>query len=106
MDYRLALFLPMFYKHAWTAYNARRGRYPGGLYAKGIALYEAAFYLWALTLSTPLAPLVWTMVLIHLAGVPLYFTGALSRYAAYGRAYSLFEAAELAVLAALAAFLV
>jgi len=56
MDYRLALFLPMFYKHAWTAYNARRGKYPGGLYAKGIALYEATFYLWALTLPTPWPP--------------------------------------------------
>jgi len=105
MDYRLAL-LPMFYKHAWTAYNARRGRYPGGLYAKGIALYEAASYPRALTLPTPLAPMVWATALTRLVGVPLYFTGAFSRYASYGSAYSLFEAVELAALATLAASLV
>lgn len=98
--------MPMFYKHAWTAVNSRRGRFPKGLWAKAVAVYEALFYLWALTLGGALAPLVFLMALIHFVGVPLYFTGVLSRYSQYGRHYSAFEAFELALLVALAALLV
>ncbi|MFN3805387.1 MAG: hypothetical protein ACK4SY_10040 [Pyrobaculum sp.] len=96
-------FIPMFVKHLWTAYYAPRGRYPSGIYAKAIALYELFFYLWALTRPGPLFPLVAVMAVIHLIGVPLYFVGYLSRLSKYGRHYGLFEAAELTLLAALLA---
>lgn len=97
-------FLPMFLKHAWTAANAPRGRYPRGPYAGAAALYEAAFWLWALTLGV-LTPLAALMAAVHLAGVPLYFGGYLSRYSRYGRHYAVFEAVELATLVALLAAL-
>lgn len=101
MDFSALLFVPMFYKHAWTAVNSRRGRYPRGLWAKAVALYEAAFYVWALARGGPLWPLVLFMAAVHFLGVPLYFAGVLGRYSQYGVYYSLFEVFELAVLAAL-----
>ncbi|MEL9990197.1 MAG: hypothetical protein QXP98_02420 [Thermoproteus sp.] len=95
-------FVPMFYKHLWTAVNSPRGRYPGGLAARAVAIYEAVFYLWALTLGAYVALVVF-LAAVHLVGVPLYFRGYLSRYSKYGKAYAAFEAFELASLVLLAA---
>ncbi len=94
------LFAPMFVKHAWTSIYSPRGIYPGGVWAKAIALYEAAFYVWALAQGV-LLPLTVFFAVVHLAGVPLYFGGYLSRYSRYGKAYAAFEAAELVFLLAL-----
>ncbi|AEA12258.1 hypothetical protein TUZN_0770 [Thermoproteus uzoniensis 768-20] len=100
MLFEALLFLPMFVKHAWTAAFSPRGRYPAGVAAKAAALYEAAFYIWALTLGV-FVPAVAAFAVIHLVGVPLYFGGYLARYSKYGKAYAVFEAAELIFLAAL-----
>lgn len=101
----LAPFIPMYFKHIWTAANSPRGKYPGGLAARAIAVYEAAFYLWALTLGVYVA-LVAFLAVIHLVGVSLYFKGYLSRYSKYGKAYAAFEAFELASLLLLSAAIV
>jgi len=101
-----AVFVPMWVKHLWTSIYSRLGKYPSGAAARLVALYEAGFYIWALTLSTPMAPIIALMAAIHLIGVPLYFMGTLSKYSRYGRYYSAFEAAELAVITALYASLI
>lgn len=67
---QVLLFIPMYVKHGWTAFNSPRGRYPGGLAAKAVAVYEAFFYIWALTLGlfTPITAL---FAVIHFIGIPL-----------------------------------
>ncbi|MGC9051767.1 hypothetical protein [Pyrobaculum sp.] len=99
---QVLLFIPMYVKHGWTALNSPRGRYPGGLAAKAAAVYEALFYIWALTLGL-LVPVTAFFAVTHFIGVPLYFGGYLSRYSRYGKAYAVFEIAELLYLAALLA---
>ncbi|MFB6490180.1 MAG: hypothetical protein TU35_002850 [Thermoproteus sp. AZ2] len=99
-----AAFVPMFIKHVWTAIYSPKGRYPSGLAAKAIALYEAAFYALMLYLyPRPLALFAATALyaVVHLVGVPLYFGGFLAKYSSYGKAYSAFEASELVLLTAL-----
>lgn len=100
----ILLFIPMFIKHVWTAYYAPRGRYLSGIYARVMAIYEFLFYLWALSIAGPLAPLVAVMAMAHFIGVPLYFGGYLPRFSKYRRFYSLFETAELVVLITLVVF--
>lgn len=100
-----AAFIPMFAKHIWTAIYSPKGKYPSGLAARAIALYEAAFYVLALIFLRPLSPALFIATalytVVHIVGVPLYFGGYLARYSSYGKAYSAFEASELVLLTAL-----
>ncbi|RFA93528.1 hypothetical protein CGL51_12565 [Pyrobaculum aerophilum] len=106
METVLVLLPVMFLKHFWTTIYTPRGRFLGGVAAKVIAVYEAAFY--AALLTVPLGPLLApavVMALIHWAGAVLYFRGALARYKNLAPAYAVFEAVELLFLVVAAIWL-
>ncbi len=99
MAFETVIVAPMLAKHLWTSIYSPKGRFPGGLWAKAAAVYEALFYVWLLTLQLgSLVPIVALMAVIHFVGVPLYFLGILSRYSKYGKYYGAFEALELVFL--------